>query len=276
MHQRTIRSLCSIAAVVTAFCFARPAFGQCTSSFVVGFSNIAPVPNNPFQAERATTRPGFTSALAESSFLHPQLIARDSQGRVRIDRALGKFKVVSGSDEGAQIEQHSIQICDPTTRTTIEINDVAKTAVIYRSPQGRLPPNLEGRSLCAALHRRLFGTTEDLGNQLINGIDAQGVRTTREFPATINGTATTTTSVQEQWCSDDLGAVLLEVSYNNQSKYRMETALTKIVRQEPDPSLFEIPAGYTVTERIPEALHPRALGPLQPAQQSPSNPAPQP
>lgn len=67
-----------------------------------------------------------------------------------------------------------------------------------------------------------------------------------------NGEATTVQSVAEVWCSDELGALVMQVRQTGVMGQKTETKLTKIARGEPDAVLFQIPADYRIVERIPE------------------------
>lgn len=103
---------------------------------------------------------------------------------------------------------------------------------------------------------------EDLGRQSIEGIDAQGVRTTRQMPAIHNGEATTTKNITEMWCSDELGALLVQVRQTGTTQTKMEMKLTKIALGEPDPALFQIPPDYRIVERVPDERRNGQMGTL--------------
>jgi len=104
--------------IVTVTCFsllvsAAPANAQCTAN-MIGFGNIGIVANNPFQAEVVTTSgPGEPVSLIAR---YPELISRDSQGRVRTERVAGQFKRNTGPDAGTKAEVHLIMICDPVPK----------------------------------------------------------------------------------------------------------------------------------------------------------------
>jgi hypothetical protein len=88
---------------------------------------------------------------------------------------------------------------------------------------------------------------ETLGPQLIEGVIADGHRNTTTIAAGSIGNEKPITIVSEEWRSPDLG-VLVMTSHkdprNGDSSYR----LVNIVRGEPDPSLFQVPADYTIRE----------------------------
>jgi hypothetical protein len=91
--------------------------------------------------------------------------------------------------------------------------------------------------------------TEDLGSQLIEGVRANGTRSTITIPAGELGNERPIVSVTERWFSPDLGVVVM----SKHSDPRMGTTtyrLTDVRRGDPDPTLFQVPPGYTVKEDL--------------------------
>jgi len=90
-------------------------------------------------------------------------------------------------------------------------------------------------------------TTEDLGSQSMQGVIVTGKRTTRTIPKDQIGNDAPISIVTEVWTSPDLQTVV----YSKRTDPRMGEQtfqLTNITRSEPDPSLFIVPAGFTVTD----------------------------
>jgi len=90
-------------------------------------------------------------------------------------------------------------------------------------------------------------TTEDLGSQSMQGVTVTGTRTTRTIPKGQIGNDAPISIVTEVWTSPDLQTVV----YSKRTDPRMGEQtfqLTNITRSEPDPSLFTVPAGFTVTD----------------------------
>lgn len=87
--------------------------------------------------------------------------------------------------------------------------------------------------------------TEQLGIRNIEGVDAEGTRTTTTIPADAIGNERPIEMIYERWYSKDLGMVIY--SKNSDPRFGEQTyRLTNIVRAEPDPSLFSLPSGYKV------------------------------
>ncbi len=163
-------------------CAAPSANAQCGVN-TVGFSNAGIVTDNPFHAELVVTRTTNDEPATPTSSHAPELIARDSQGRVRTERATGQFLHENGADAGAKTEQHIIMICDPVTQTLTQIDTLSASAKIIRArpsaPNSPRPQGLPPRTFCSSrlfLNHRNQG--EDLGVQTIEGVEAHGVRIT--------------------------------------------------------------------------------------------------
>jgi hypothetical protein len=92
------------------------------------------------------------------------------------------------------------------------------------------------------------GVRETLDPQNIEGVMATGTRTTTTIPAGEIGNAQEIKVVSEQWFSDEL-QVLVLTKHSDPRSGETIYRLTNILRAEPDPSLFTLPADYTVQER---------------------------
>ena len=86
---------------------------------------------------------------------------------------------------------------------------------------------------------------EQLGQRVIEGLTAKGTRTTTEIAAGAIGNELAIVVTSEEWVSADL-KVLVMTRHADPRTGETTYRLTGIVRGEPDPSLFEPPAGVTV------------------------------
>jgi hypothetical protein len=116
------------------------------------------------------------------------------------------------------------------------------------------PPDFMGGPLAhsrALRHDLPKPETESLGRQTIEGIEAEGTRTTITIPAGEIGNEKQIEIVAERWYSADLQAVVL--SRRSDPRFGDTTyRLTGINRSEPDQALFEVPQGFTIKEGSPE------------------------
>ncbi len=88
---------------------------------------------------------------------------------------------------------------------------------------------------------------ESLGKQVIEGVEADGTRTTRTIPAGQIGNDRPIEIVNERWYSPELQIVVMTRHSDprlGETIYR----LTNISRTEPAKALFEVPGGYTIKE----------------------------
>jgi hypothetical protein len=91
-------------------------------------------------------------------------------------------------------------------------------------------------------------TQESLGRQTIEGVQAEGSRTTVTIPAGAIGNERPIQVVSERWYSPELQTLVMTRHSDprfGETTYR----LTNVSRSEPDHSLFEVPAGYKITDR---------------------------
>jgi hypothetical protein len=89
--------------------------------------------------------------------------------------------------------------------------------------------------------------TEDLGIQVIEGVNAQGVRSTRTISIGEIGNEKPIEIVTEIWTSPDLKTIVMSKRTDPRSG-EQTFRLTNIVRSEPDPSLFTVPADFKTVE----------------------------
>jgi hypothetical protein len=89
--------------------------------------------------------------------------------------------------------------------------------------------------------------TESLGTQMVNGVNAEGTRTTHTIAAGKIGNDKAIQVVSERWYSPDLQTVVK--STRTDPRFGTTTfSLTNIQKAAPAATLFAVPAGYTVKE----------------------------
>jgi hypothetical protein len=89
---------------------------------------------------------------------------------------------------------------------------------------------------------------ESLGTQIMEGLTVEGTRTTTTYPAGLMGNDRPITTVMETWVSPDLKVTVLSKNSDPRNG-EQTTKLINISQSEPDPSLFQVPADYTVTDQ---------------------------
>jgi hypothetical protein len=159
-------------------------------------------------------------------------VARDSAGRTRRELRLanvGALQVASPT---------IVLIYDPTSGLAYTLDPATHRARVTK-PQPRSATPAAAESSDRKVVR------ESLGTQTIEGLSAQGTRTTWTIPAGAIGNDRPISISVEVWYSPDLHTVVLRKRSDprvGESVYR----LTGIRRAEPAPGLFKIPAGYKV------------------------------
>jgi hypothetical protein len=88
---------------------------------------------------------------------------------------------------------------------------------------------------------------QQLGTKVVEGVQADGTRTTLTIPAGQIGNVNAIQIVDEVWRSPELQVIV----HSEHSDPRMGTtvySLQNISRSDPSPALFQVPADYTVTD----------------------------
>jgi hypothetical protein len=199
----------------------------------MGPGSRTPVTGAPYSAIQTTES---QQVLADGNQIARQdqaKVYRDSQGRVRTERA--------GS--GAQAPAVTA-IFDPVAGFSYVLHPATMTAV--KTPV-HVPGSMQnGAAPHSKWNEAASLQTEDLGTQVINGFPATGTRTTRTVAAGAIGNQQAMQIVREAWVSIDLKVPLLIKSSDPRFGSTV-MQLTNIVRAEPDAALFQVPANYTVT-----------------------------
>jgi hypothetical protein len=206
--------------------------------------------------------------------------ARDSQGRTRNDAGLPMIGNLSPAKA-----PHLAFISDPVAQTSYTLNLDEKTAhvMLAKVVSDHAPgPGAPGAPEGPVMTKTIFATTaglaggvpgpmaggitmsiksakeeldqehtqsqtEDLGMQVIEGVNAQGTRSTRTIPAGEIGNDQPIKIVTEVWTSPELKTIVMSKRTDPRSG-EQTFRLTNIMRTEPDASLFTVPADFKSEE----------------------------
>jgi hypothetical protein len=237
---------------------------------------VTNVPNAPFSADAETE---FTQLLGDGNRIerrYSSMIARDSQGRTRREEEIALVGPLAVDGPSPRL----VTILDPVARHSFTLDDNQKIA--YRNPMA-FAKLAEGHAYAYTAdqkgtavwvtesgnhaswiaaerpkgatavrgQRLLVGdagskiTTESLGTKSIEGVMAEGTRTTSTIPAGAIGNLMAIEVVSERWYSRDLQMPVLitrKDPRSGESVYR----LRNIVKAEPPADLFTIPSDYQV------------------------------
>src|ERR1700758_62832 len=228
------------------------------------------VKGQPYQAQAVTE---VKQALADGTHITQTTtatLARDSDGRtVRVQKlsTIGPWKSASNSSQANAPTLTTI--FDPVAQTHTDYNsdnNVAHVlampappakaatgaaggfAVISAGPGAGGPGNVTFAFKARAESGEAPSAdvkTESLGDKDIDGIPVTGTKTTNTIPAGTIGNDRDLVVTRETWYSPDLKLVLQ--STQTDPRFGETTySLTDVQRSEPDPALFQVPAGYTV------------------------------
>ncbi len=208
-------------------------------------------------------------------------VARDAQGRVRREELAetGEVRSVMIMDPVA----NASCVLDPASRTArkvallrskafvptptgpelyltegvidwntggITLKGVTRSAAATASPTSPLLPAAQLKAKLASGGRGGGVTNarrESLGTQNVEGVVAEGTRTVSTIPAGQIGNERPIDIVSEEWYSKDLQMIVMS-RHSDPRTAETTYRVTNIRRGEPDPSLFQVPSDYTVTE----------------------------
>ena len=234
----------------------------------------------PYAADAVTET---TQTLADGNRITRKTTAslyRDSQGRTRREESLAAIgpwaasgdapKHIFISDPVADVSY----MLDPQTHTANKILTVKDrffatgkagpgtqafmirrgTAVAAAGPAGQeAKVAAETFELPVAKGSAPDVKSESLGKQTIEGVTAEGTRSTITIPAGAIGNELPIQSVSERWYSPELQTIVMTKRSDprfGETVYR----LTNIQRGEQSPILFDVPSDYTVRDNTSMAI----------------------
>lgn len=255
----------------------------------MGFEGMdaSPVKGAPFCANISTEH---TQQFADGNRIHTtstSLLCRDSEGRIRRESDLNFL----GAVPQPAADRKLVTIIDPVAGFRYVLDTKGKTA---RKMPLMLPKNLgvavkgNGPETAPAgaqvFQYRVEGaggpgtvnafyiarngkapegpapTTENLGDQTINGIHATGTRITTTIPAGKMGNELPIQVNSEHWYSPELKATVM-TRHSDPWAGELKTQFTNVNTSEPDASLFTVPSDYTVVNEkaMPFVIQKREL-----------------
>jgi hypothetical protein len=234
-------------------------FGFVSEQLVGG----TPVKGAPYSAQAVTET---TQTLADGNRIVQKTTAmlyRDSLGRERREESLPAIGSFTPRADAPQI----ISISDPVAGVNYSLN--SKDHVAIKLPAMPLPPAGGSGKINIFFNKALIGSgpetagvmiygagtntktapnIEQLGWKVIEGVQAEGTRSTITIPAGQVGNERPIDIVDEQWRSPDLQVTVLS-KHTDPRFGETVYSLTNISRAEPAATLFQVPADYTINDR---------------------------
>jgi hypothetical protein len=243
--------------------------GPQTFAFVAGELSGNTVKGAPYSAQSVTQT---TQTLADGNQIVNSTTAsiyRDAEGRERREQSLPNIGPFAAQDAPAQ----TIFISDPVAGVNYSLNPSEHVAIKLPTPSGTA--NANGKMITMQTQRMIVGTAagppmpgqgpvfisrtissgaapnppvvEQLGTQSIEGVQAQGTRTTFTIPAGQIGNSQPIQIVDEVWRSPDL-QVIVQSTHSDPRMGTTSYTLSNISRSDPSPALFQVPAEYTIKD----------------------------
>jgi hypothetical protein len=244
----------------------------------VGFSFVSSefsldklVKGAPYSAEAVTE---MTQTLSDGNRIvnsTTTVVYRDSEGRTRREQTIRAIGPFSTSGEGLT----TISINDPAKGTAYMLDPANRIAFKNQVFQFEMPPPPEaaggpGVRVRGQVQNFTFARNgggemqvvtaepgvragneppkpkiESLGKQSVEGVDAIGTRTTITIAAGQIGNERPIEIVDEHWYSQELQTTVMS-RHSDPRSGEVVYRLKNINRAEPDHSLFEVPANYTI------------------------------
>jgi hypothetical protein len=194
-------------------------------------------------------------------------IYRDSQGRTRREENFAGFGplVINGSPSHGVVfisdpVSGSDYLLEPENKVARKMPSLPADGIVTNKVSGmggtvRVSGDLGvsgvqvtgGPGVPISTEPHFQTSTESLGQQTIEGVVAEGKRTTTTIPAGAMGNQRPINIVTEEWFSSELQVIVLSTTKDprvGEATYH----LTNIERAEPPATLFTLPADYTIKD----------------------------
>jgi hypothetical protein len=173
-------------------------------------------------------------------------IARDTEGRIYMERW---FLVPKDGKEKSQMT--TIQISDPSNHTLYNcfpLSAKKECVLITYTPSPNAVYKFEGPATGPLPDGAGETIHEDLGKQLVSGMETVGTRDTVIYNPGLFGNDRKMSIEREFWYSPKLGFNLL--SKRSDTRIGTQTfTVTNLSLSDPDPKLFDLPEGFKVVDR---------------------------
>jgi hypothetical protein len=205
----------------------------------------------PYSGKQTTVKTHTLTDGTTATETFVEFLWRDAEGRTRRE-------MVQRADSGE--EYRSVIITDPVAgvylkwvvgypspRRVMHIWPVTPAQRVTAPPSSvpRLSANPSPTASTPGFRREILAPQE------INGVYAEGTRTTRGIPLQGESGMRVIEVTNELWISPDLRIIVRHITDDPRSGETI-TDVTDVVRGDPDPSLFQAPKGYqAVDHRAP-------------------------
>lgn len=204
--------------------------------------DIPAIPNAAFSAVVVTELTRILPDGSKQTTWNHRNVARDNAGRVFQER---RYFAPHGDVQETPVSQFEYQ--DPNIHELTLCTPADRICHTYPFTPRFIPP-AQNDSLPAtvSLPNGITILRENLGNNTIQGVDCLGSRETTTIPAGLIGNEKAQTIVKEFWYSPRLGINVLTKRSDPRVSSIQNFAITKLSLSEPDPAIFNLPAGFAI------------------------------
>lgn len=219
----------------------------------------------------ATVTTEHTQSFADGNRIHTSdtsTSCRDSEGRTRREAGLNLLgagaqtaapKLITILDPVAGVRYmldpenkvaHKMALSKPGNPGAAGLPAKAEHMMLYQSTGGS---DAHGFSTNVMFRKfesdssEAAPTTQNLGDQTINGIHATGTRMITTIPSGKMGNDKPISVTSEQWYSSELKATVM-TKHDDPWAGELKTEFTNVNTSEPDPSLFTVPSDYKIVD----------------------------
>jgi hypothetical protein len=233
--------------------------------------DVAPVKGVPFCATIVTEH---TQLFADGNRIHTtdnSMLCRDSEGRTRreavlnlmgpvpqksstklvtiVDPVAGVRYMLDASEKIARKMPISPSSASVSATGPVQGGFVARARVggdvVYQT-RGVAGPGVFFKNF-GPNSDEPAPTTENLGDQTIDGIHAIGTRITTTIPSGSMGNEQPMVVTSERWYSPELKVTVM-TKHTDPWAGELKTQVTSVTTEEPDRSLFTVPADYKIVD----------------------------
>jgi len=208
---------------------------------------IPPMPNAPFSLILQTEWVQTLSDGGTITLINERHIARDKTGRIFQERKMltpktqtqhSRITYIQISDPNAHVHYNCGMLDDRHICGESTFSETTSTVVNPMGPASGPLPNGMGNAI-----------REDLGENILEGVPTTGLRESVTYNPGIFGNDNPMTISREYWYAQKLGINLL--SKRTDPRFGTQTfTVTNLTLGDPDPQLFKLPKGFTVS-RVP-------------------------
>jgi hypothetical protein len=198
-----------------------------------------------------------TPYTAEYKITHEQVLAdgttitRESTEIKALD-SQGRRMIATTITSAGRVPMTHVMVYDPVARTQTFWHSPGKVAHILQLPAAGQHCQTITRDDVSVMSRpKSKLTSENLGTEEIQGIEARGHRFTTTVPAGADGNDAPLVSTTERWTALTAGLSGLEVREmrNDPQQGKTTRELTNLTQSDPDPTTFQPPEGYEIVTK---------------------------